>query len=131
MYFTSKHHKLKKHNIYNYFFKLCYFYILFYDFHIDSIKILWHYKFVMQSMWSFPKKRKCTHELINMNHIVSSHTFHMLFLVTKLDLENSYPYTIWASCCYVVLMIINFFFLKCFHMVFHNSSLFMSMSNLI
>ncbi len=36
--------------------------------------------------------------------------YRMLFLVTKLDLENPYPYTIWALCCYVVLMIIKMFF---------------------
>ncbi len=142
MYFTSKHHiktsqiettcHLHKNNFFGVNFTYCFMILT-----LILLKFCDIYKCVMQSMWSFPKTKKTkkcerTHELINMNHIMSSHIFYMLSLVTKLDPQNSYPYTIWALCW---LCAINdnqiFFSLKCFHMVFNNSSLFMLMSNLI
>ncbi len=45
---------------------------------------------------------------------------------------SQHYYKTWALCCYALLGMINsFVFFLCFHMVFNNSSLFMSMSNLI
>jgi hypothetical protein len=56
------------------------------------------------------------------------------FFLRQFELRHLYgvllPYTIWSPHIYTLLVMINYFmFFLCFHMVFNNSLLFMSMPN--
>ncbi len=79
----------------------------------------------MNLLKSHPKTPTFISLLVITNYALSLH-----FIVNLVIDKFFCPYTIWAPHCCTLPMIINFFFL-CFHMVFNNSSLFMSMSNLI